>query len=79
MNTNKIDLTYIRKDGKHQVFLEGNLVGYIEKWETLGWVFYQFPHENSEWFGGWETLKETKIWLCEFNDSDYIINKIIKK
>ena len=77
MNTNNIDLIYIRKDGKHQVFLQGNLVGYIEKWDSIGWVFYQ--NENTEWFGGWETLKKTKIWLCEFNGGDYIINKIIKK
>jgi hypothetical protein len=77
MNTNNIDLTYIRKDGKHQVFLKDNLVGYIEKWDTIGWVFYQ--NEYSEWFGGLETLKETKNWLSEYNNNDYIINKIIKK
>ncbi len=75
MNTNNIDLTYIRKNGKHQVFLKDTLVGYIEKWETFGWVFYQ--NENSEWLGGLETLKETKDWLSEYNGHDYIINKII--
>ena len=77
MNTNNIDLTYIRKDGKYQVFIENTLAGYIEKWELLGWVFYQ--NENTEWFGGWETLKETKQWLSEYNGNDYIINKIINK
>jgi len=72
---NNIDLTYIRKDGKYQVFLKNTLVGYIEKWELLGWVFYQ--NENTEWFGGLETLKETKEWLSGYNNNDYIINKII--
>ena len=73
---NNIDITYIRKNGKHQVFLNDALVGYIEKIdEDLGWVFYK--NENSEILGGLETLKETKQWLSEYNGNDYIINKII--
>lgn len=72
---NNIDIKYIRKDGKYQVFLNGVLVGYIEKWEFFGWVFYQ--SEDLEWFGGLETLKETKQWLSKYNGGDYIINKII--
>jgi hypothetical protein len=70
-------INYIRKDGKYQVLRNDALVGYIEKWELIGWVFYQ--SEDSEWFGGYETLKETKQWLSQYNGKDYIINKIINK
>ena len=72
-----MEINYIRKDGKYQVILNDTMVGYVEKWEFFGWVFYQ--NENTEWFGGLETLKETKEWLSEYNDTDYIINKIINK
>jgi hypothetical protein len=72
---NNIDITYIRKKGKHQVFLNNVLVGYVEKDENFGWIFYK--NENSEILGGLETLKETKQWLSEYNGGDYIINKIV--
>jgi hypothetical protein len=70
-----MEINYIRRDGKYQVILNDVLVGYIEKWEFFGWVFYQ--SEDTDWYGGLETLKETKEWLSEYNGYDYIINKII--
>ena len=72
-----MEINYIRKDGKYQVIVNDTMVGYIEKCASLGWIFYQ--NENTEVLGGLETLKETKEWLSEYNDTDYIINKIINK
>lgn len=52
-------------------------LGYIENDIDFGWRF--FESIDHDWFGGWETLKETKEWLEGFNGDKQIITKLINK
>jgi len=63
--------------GRYQVYRGNKKVGYLEKWDNwYGWVF--FEDDDSEWFGGYETLKETKNWLTSLSGGEFVINKIVK-
>ena len=52
-------------------------LGYIENDEDFGWRF--FKSIDHDWYGGLETLKETKEWLEGFNGGKQIITKLINK
>ena len=53
-------------------------LGFIEKSEDLGWIFYRSQYE--EWYGGWDTLTETKQWLEDVRpDGVQIIDRILEE
>ena len=61
----------------YRVLRDGKAIGYITKDIDFGWIFYK--DQNSNFLGGYETLKECKEWLSEIRrDGKAIIELILK-